>query len=235
MSCQGDVDLKVTVLFSGGKDSCLATWYAIHQGWKITSLLVMIPPSADSYMFHYPAVKWAHLQGEAIGIPATSSAAPSGKSAELEDLQTSLSILKNQGVDGLVSGAVASGYQKRKIDAICETLGIISYAPLWNKDPELLLKETLDLGFETYVAGVSALGFDESWLGRRIDEKTISELKSIHRKTGIHLSGEGGEYETFVTDACFFGKRIELTRTSKRWTGSSGHLIIEDAKLSSKR
>lgn len=163
------------------------------------------------------------------------SAAPSGKGAELENLEASLSALKNEGAQGLVSGAVASGYQKRKIDAICETVGIISYAPLWHKDPELLLKENLDLGFETHIVGVSALGFDESWLGRRIDETSLSELLSIRRKTGIHLGGEGGEYETFVTDACFFRKRIELIKTSKRWTGSSGYLIIDEAKLTSKR
>jgi len=207
----------------------------LHQGWDITRLLVLVPPSADSYMFHYPAVKWAYLEGEAIGIPVITGVAPSGKSAELENLEASLSALKNEGVDGLVSGAVASGYQKMKIDAICETVGIISYAPLWHKDPELLLKENLDLGFETYIVGVSALGFDESWLGRRIDEKSLLELMNIRGKTGIHLGGEGGEYETFVTDACFFKKRIELIRTSKRWTGSSGYLIIEEAKLAGKR
>ena len=207
----------------------------MHQGWDITGLLVLVPPSADSYMFHYPAVRWAHLQGEAVGIPVMTLLASSGKSAELENLEVSLSALKNEGVEGLVSGAVASGYQKRKIDAICETVGIISYAPLWHKDPELLLKENLDLGFETCIVGVSALGFDKSWLGRRIDEKSLSELMSIRGKTGIHLGGEGGEYETFVTDACFFKKRIELIKTSRCWTGSSGYLIIEEAKLAGKR
>lgn len=227
--------LKVTVLFSGGKDSCLATWYALHQGWDVNSLLVMEPPSVDSYMFHYPGVKWTHLQGQALGIPVRSFIASSGKNAELASLQDCLAKLeKTEDLDGLVSGAVASGYQKRRVDMVCDALDMVSYAPLWHKDPELLLKEMLDLGFETYIIGVSALGLDEMWLGRKLDETCISELKNLQQKRGVHLSGEGGEYETFVTDACFFQKRIRFKRTTKRWAGSSGFLMIDEAELTSK-
>ncbi len=228
--------MRVTVLFSGGKDSCLATWYALHQGWDVSSLLVMEPPDVESYMFHFPGVKWTHLQGQALGIPVRSFAAASDKNTELDSLRDSLAeVKKREHLDGVVSGAVASGYQKRKIDMICDELDLVSYAPLWHKDPQLLLREILDLGFETYVIGASALGLDESWIGRKLDEADILELKSLHRKNRIHLSGEGGEYETFVTDACFFRRKITLVETSKQWSGFSGHLIINDARLASKR
>ena len=228
--------MRVTVIFSGGKDSCLATWYALHQGWHVSSLLVMEPPDIESYMFHYPGVKWTHLQGQALSIPVRSFAASSGKNTELDSLRDSLRELKKrEHLDGLVSGAVESGYQKRKIDMICDELDLISHAPLWHKDPELLLREILDLGFETYIIGASALGLDESWIGKKLDEKSILELKNLQRKNRIHLSGEGGEYETFVTNACFFRKRIVFVKTSKHWSGSSGHLIIFEAELASKR
>ena len=186
-------------------------------------------------MFHYPGVKWTHLQGQALGIPVRSYAASSGKNAELESLQDCLAkLMKTEDLDGLVSGAIASGYQKRKVDMVCDALDLISCAPLWHKDPRLLLEETLDLGFETYIIGVSALGLDESWLGRRLDQTCVLELEDLQQKTGVHLSGEGGEYETFITDACFFRKRIRFVRTSKRWSGSSGFLMIDDAELTSK-
>lgn len=227
--------MRVTVLFSGGKDSCLATWYALHQGWNLCNLLVMEPPDVESYMFHYPGVKWTHLQGQALGIPVASFRASSGKNAELGSLRDSLAELKKKDdLDGLVSGAIESGYQKRRIDMICDELDLVSHAPLWHKDPEMLLRETLDLGFATYVIGASALGLDESWIGRRLDEEGILELKNLRQKSRIHLSGEGGEYETFVTDACFFRKRILFVETSKHWSGSSGHLIISEARLAGK-
>ena len=226
--------MKVAVLFSGGKDSCLATWYALHKGWSVDSLLVAYP-SIDSWMFHYPAVEWASLQGEAIGIPVKTFKASSGKESELQSLYESLVEMKKQdGLDGLVSGAIGSGYQKRKVDMICDAVKIPSFSPLWFKEPEFLLEEMLNLGFETYVTGVSALGLDEMWLGRRLDETAISELKRLALQYGIHLSGEGGEYETFVADAGFFRKRISFKRTSKHWNGSSGFLAIHEAELTGK-
>jgi len=227
--------LNITVLFSGGKDSCLATWYALHQGWHITNLLVIEPSSPDSWMFHFPAIRWAHLQGEAIGIPVVVVPSSSEKERELDALKQSLVALKSKHrINGVVSGAIASDYQKKRIDTICEEVGLASLAPLWRKNPELLLNETIDLGFETYFVGVSALGLDERWLGRRLNKDSLSELKELSSKYGIHLSGEGGEYETFVTDAGFFHSRIELKKISKRWDGSSGLLVIHEAELASK-
>lgn len=195
----------------------------------------MEPPDAESYMFHYPTVKWTRLQGEALGLPTRSFSVSEGKHPELSSLKKSLSTLKEQDhIHGLVTGAIESGYQKKKIDMICEEVGIESFSPLWGKDPALLLGETLHLGFETYIVGVSASGLDQTWLGRRLDEKAIRELKDLHRKWQIHIGGEGGEYETFVADADMFKKRIRLVRTSKCWNGSSGYLIIHEAELASK-
>ena len=228
--------MNVAILFSGGKDSCLATWYALHQGWNVKSLLVMEPHDPDSWMFHHPAVRWTHLQGQALGIPVNLISTSSQKDKELDVMQDSLAALKERHrLRGVVSGAVASGYQKRKIDSVCEQIGLASFAPLWSKDPELLLDQMVDLGFEMNFVGASALGLDESWLGRRLDRSSIVKLKELSRKYGIHLSGEGGEYETFVTDAGFFRARIRLTKVSKCWTGSSGFLVIHEAELASKQ
>jgi ABC transporter with metal-binding/Fe-S-binding domain ATP-binding protein len=195
----------------------------------------MEPPDAGSYMFHYPTVKWTHLQGEALGLPTRFFSASEGKRPELASLKQSLSTLKERDhINGLVTGAIESGYQKRKIDMICEEVGVASLSPLWRKDPALLLRETLHLGFETYIVGVSASGLDQTWLGRRLDKQAMEELQDLHSKWRIHIGGEGGEYETFVADADMFRKRIRLVRTSKCWNGSSGYLIIHEAELTSK-
>ncbi|MGC8961334.1 MAG: hypothetical protein ACP5K1_02675, partial [Candidatus Bathyarchaeia archaeon] len=63
------VELRCILLYSGGKDSNLALWYAVHQGWSVNLLVSAIPDSPESYMFHYPNVEWTRLQAEALGYP----------------------------------------------------------------------------------------------------------------------------------------------------------------------
>ena len=48
---------KAAVLFSGGKDSCLALHKAKLAGWEIKFLLNVFPKTKDSFMFHKPDLK----------------------------------------------------------------------------------------------------------------------------------------------------------------------------------
>ncbi len=52
-----------------------------------------------------------------------------------------------------------------------------------------------------------AYGLDESWLGRKIDDKAIDELVEINKKVGINLAFEGGEAETLAVDGPIFKKK----------------------------
>ena len=226
--------MNVAVLFSGGKDSCLATWYALHQGWTVTRLLTAQPRTVDSWMFHYPTTEWVKLQAQAIGIPLHLFQPSEGEQSELRELSQALGELKKDGVEAVVSGAVASDYQRRRIDHICHELHLFSFAPLWQKDPRLLLRELLALKFEIYITGVSTMGLDTSWLGRLLDESAMKELLTLSERYFFHSAGEGGEYETFVTDGPFFHKKICLGKTRKIVRGSTGHLVIEEASLTDK-
>jgi len=48
------------------------------------------------------------------------------------------------------------------------------------------------------------------------------------------LTGEGGEYESFVLDAPHFKKTIEIEESRREWRGDSGRMIIEKASLRDK-
>lgn len=227
--------MKVCVLYSGGKDSTFALWCALHQGWEIKRLLTVQSQSKDSWMFHCPAVRWTHLQAEAMGIPLEVVQTAGKKEEELGDLSEGLWELKRRdGIEGVVSGAVASEYQKTRIDHICEELSLRSFAPLWRKEPRTLLTEEVGAGFDIMITACMALGLDESWLGRRLDEQAVDDLEVLSRKYGIHLAFEGGEAETFVVDGPIFRKRVKPTRSRKIWERDSGYLLIESAELEGK-
>ncbi len=112
--------MKVAVLFSGGKDSTYATWIAQHQGWGVEALVSVLPKGVESLMFHFPNVRWTKLQAEAMGLPHRIIDVGHD---ELLSLQDGLGKLEDQlGIEGVVTGAVASDYQKSRIDQICDTL-----------------------------------------------------------------------------------------------------------------
>jgi ABC transporter with metal-binding/Fe-S-binding domain ATP-binding protein len=186
-------------------------------------------------MFHYPGVEWTHLQAEAVGIPQVTARTSGIKEEELVALkETLLGIVKTRGIECVVTGAIASEYQKYRIEKICDRLALRSFAPLWGREPERILAEQIEMGFEFVLTACMAMGLNSSWLGRTIDTRAMSELKEISRKYGISLVFEGGEAETYVTNAPIFNKRIRIAETRSNWKGDSGYLDIVRADLAAK-
>ena len=184
-------------------------------------------------MFHYPDVKWTRVQAEAIGIPQVTANASGVKEEELGALKGALLELKRtHGIDCVVTGAIASEYQKWRIENICYELALRSVTPLWRKDPEQLLAEQVTMGFEFILTACMAMGLSPDWLGRAIDSRAVDELKGISRRYGISLVFEGGEAETYVLNAPIFKRRIRIAEAHPVWKGDSGYLDIVRASLS---
>lgn len=220
--------MRVAVLVSGGKDSSLSLHRVLKQGYEVKYLVSMIPRREDSWMFHFPNIHLTGLFAEAVGIPLIKAETTGIKETELKDLKTLLATLD---IEGVVSGATSSQYQKKRIDKICQELNLSSIAPLWREDPLQLLKEIIKLRFEVIIVGVYAYGFNKNWLGRKIDSSTINSLLDLNKKFGISLVGEGGEYETLVLDAPYFKRKIQLLQTEKILEDDSGYLLVKEATL----
>jgi ABC transporter with metal-binding/Fe-S-binding domain ATP-binding protein len=229
-------------LFSGGKDSSWALYRALERGLPVERL-VTVHPEGDSYMYHVPATELAALAAESIGIElvdvrpeefGAEAATDSGRQgdAELEPLEAALRDLSEEvgGIAGVTAGAVESEYQTTRIEAMCERLGADLFAPLWHRDPDRLAAAMLDAGFEITVVRVAAAGLDESWLGRRLDADAFADLRRLSEEYAVHLLGEGGEFETLVTDGPHMDRPIELDCTTE-WDGTRGTLGIENARL----
>jgi diphthine-ammonia ligase len=223
--------LRVGVLYSGGKDSTYAAWVASRED-ELSCLITLFPRSEMSYMFHFPNLKWTALQAESIGVPLFTEETEGVKEEELADLERALATAKSRfGLEGIYTGALASVYQKTRVETICDHLSLKCISPLWGADPEAHLRRLVAEGFAVIVVSVSALGLDQTWLGRKLDGPSIDELVALGRKFRFHVGLEGGEGETFVLDAPFFSKRIEILSSEKHWKGDSGYMEIIGAAL----
>lgn len=223
--------MRVAVLVTGGKDSTLALHRVLNGGYEVKCLACMIPLREDSWMFHYPNIRLIDLFAEAVGIPLVKAETLGIKEKEVEDLKRLIAKLD---VEGIVSGAIASNYQKTRIEKICKQLRLKCITPLWHENPLGMLKEILDLDFEVIITGVYAYGFSREWLGRKIDETSVADLMELNRRYSVSLVGEGGEYETLVLDAPFFKRRIRIVEAEKVWKDQSGYFRITKAGFENK-
>ena len=154
------------------------------------------------------------------------------KEKELEDLRQALSkVKKSSGIDGIVSGAVASEYQRTRLDNLCEPLGLRSFAPLWHKNQVDLVKEQIESGFEIIVTACNALGLDEKWLGRRLGGKELDELVKLKERYGLNVAFEGGEAETFVLGGPNFNGRLKVVEATLHWKQQSGYLELNEVRI----
>ncbi|HJW97749.1 MAG TPA: TIGR00289 family protein [Candidatus Bathyarchaeia archaeon] len=223
--------MRVALLATGGKDSVLALYHILQQGYEVAYLATMIPLREDSWMFHYPNIGLIDLFADAVNIPLAKAETSGVKEEEVEDLKK---LIQTLDIKGVVSGAIASNYQKERVDRICRQLNLKSIAPLWHRDQLEILQEILRLRFEVVITGVYAIGFDEGWLGRRIDASVIEDLLRLNKAYGVSIVGEGGEFETLVVDAPFYRKKIRILKAEKVWKGQSGHYLISKAQLENK-
>jgi diphthine-ammonia ligase len=230
-------------LFSGGKDSSWALYQALERGLPVERL-VTVHPEGDSYMYHVPATELAGLAAESIGIELVDvrpddfgaddvpDAGAQGDE-ELQPLEAALRELSEGiegGIAGLTAGAVESEYQTSRIEAMADRLDADLFAPLWQEDPTTLAEAMLAAGFEITIIQVAAAGLDESWLGRTLDADALAELQALNEEYGVHVLGEGGEFETLVTDGPHMERPIELVYDTD-WEGTRGSIVVEDARL----
>jgi diphthine-ammonia ligase len=221
--------MRVVILSSGGKDSSLATWWAMCQGWDIIAIINVQVKSSDSWMFQIPATEISTLQAMASGIPHHIIEVSGEAEVEVEELLNGL-ITVCENVDGLVSGALRSEYQRRRIDLVCEELGIHSFSPLWHQNPAKHMEELISCGMQMTMVSVSCEGLDEKWLGRTIDDVAFKELQQLSMKYRFNVDGEGGEFETIVLAGPHMEGKIEYDST-KHWNGNRGHLSIDSMTL----
>ncbi|MFQ5978800.1 MAG: diphthine--ammonia ligase [Candidatus Heimdallarchaeota archaeon] len=225
--------LRLGVLFSTGKDSSYALYVMRKRNYDVKCLITIQSENPDSYMFHTPAVELAYLQAESLDIPIVMGSTKGHEEEELEDLAATLKKAQEKHqIDGVITGALYSNYQRQRIEKICDSIGMKCYSPLWHIDQEQEMRQLLREGFEVILTSYAAYGLDSSWLGRPLTEKDVDRLVELNTKYGINVAGEGGEFESFVTWMPGFAKRLCFQETTIEKTGEwSGRLRIGTALL----
>ncbi|KAM7376028.1 hypothetical protein PAMP_005778 [Pampus punctatissimus] len=217
--------MKVVALISGGKDSCYNMMQCVAAGHRIVALANLRPAHTDemdSYMYQTVGHQAIELYSEAMDLPLyrriiqgssldTSRDYSETEGDEVEDLYQLLHLVKErEGVEAVSVGAILSDYQRVRVENVCLRLGLQPLAYLWRQDQESLLSEMISSDLHAILIKVAAFGLDpEKHLGKPLADME-PYLKQLSQKYGVHVCGEGGEYETFTLDCPLFKKKIVI-------------------------
>ncbi|KAL6591376.1 hypothetical protein ACP70R_049879 [Stipagrostis hirtigluma subsp. patula] len=214
--------MEVVALVSGGKDSCFAMMRCLDYGHKVVALANLIPlddavDELDSYMYQTVGHQIVVSYAKCMGLPLfrrriRGSTRDQGlkynvtAGDEVEDMFALLSEVKRKipSINAVSSGAIASDYQRLRVESVCSRLGLVSLAYLWKQDQTLLLEEMIRRGIVAITVKVAAMGLKpSSHLGKELAELKC-HLLQLNESYGINVCGEGGEYETLTLDCPLF-------------------------------
>ncbi|KAI5618889.1 diphthine--ammonia ligase isoform X1 [Silurus asotus] len=113
-------------------------------------------------------------------------------------------------VEAVSVGAILSDYQRVRVENVCSRLQLQPLAYLWRREQADLLSEMITSGLQAVLIKVAAYGLNPgTHLGKTLAEME-PYLHQLSKKYGVHICGEGGEYETFTADCPLFKKRIVI-------------------------
>jgi diphthine-ammonia ligase len=223
---------RLAILFSGGKDSIFAMHTMQKQNYPICCLLTMQSQNDASYMFHTPAIEMTTLASQSLQIPQIVQQTKGEKEHELDDLRTLIAKgVEDYQIDGIVTGALYSVYQRERVEKIADELGLKVFSPLWHINQEKELRAILDAGFEVILTGVAAFGLDETWLNRKLTHADVDKLVLLEKKYKLNVAGEGGEFESLVVFGPGFNKRLKIIQSRIESDEGAHRLLIESAEL----
>ncbi len=200
------VDVKIISSWSGGKDSCLACYKAIKQGYDVKLLLNFISRESKRGCFHGLEGKLLKFQAELIGIPLVQKEVSPDMQKYETEFKAAVTELKGREINNMVFGDIYLLEHESWIERVCNDLKINALEPLWNKPPEKIIDEFVDLGFKAIIISCKADIMGKDYLGRIIDKKLAQELKT----KGICPCGENGEFHTLVIDGPIFKQPINI-------------------------
>lgn len=203
--------MKVAVLWSGGKESCLACHKAMTQGYNVACIVTFV----GNRPFICHPLPLMSLQSKAIGIQHFRVKV---KEPYRKEYRKAIShLIKTSGIEGVVTGDISfmNNIHRNWIENVCAGLNIRLIKPLWGLHPYQILDEVLSQGFRAIFTCVRQPWFDDGWLGCELDRDRLKRLKALNDEYGINLCGEKGEYHTMVIDAPIFKEAIQVSKFSK--------------------
>lgn len=217
---------NVIATWSGGKDSCFATYKALQAGYTVSYLANTISKESKRVRFHGLTAELIQKQAEAIGIPILQQET-SPESYE-EEFKVNLRKGLSKETTGIVFGDIHLEDCLVWAKKVAISSGVEAIEPLWHMPQEQILTEFIHAGFEAIIVSTQANILGKDWIGRKIDRSFLEDMK---RFPEIDACGENGEYHSLVINGPLFKKRIDIIKSEAILREGYWFLDIQEYQL----
>ena len=221
------------ISWTGGKDCNLALLSAWRDPKLNVTTLVVFAPTKGGFGFHAHPIRLMEAQAEALGLTLRIMSLPSDKPHKEGYIDAIRQLRDENGITVLGTGDMdlVGAMSTNWIDDCCQAVGgIRAYLPLWKADRITCLNTLVSENFHVIYSCVKQPWFDKSWVGRRMDEEAIQEMKRKSTDSGaiahdnglspegqkLDMGGENGEYHTMCLGGPVYLRIIELEKTEPK-------------------
>lgn len=163
-----------------------------------------------------------------------------GGADEVEDLFLALSdaAAAHPTATGVLCGALASTYQRARVEAVAARARLTPVSFLWGRAPARLVCDMARARLRAVIARVAAYGLTRAHVGVPLPA-LAPRLLADAAAAGLNAAGEGGEYETVTLDCpgVYAAGALELPGARVVGPGRCGvgwHLVMPAARVAPK-
>jgi len=196
------------ILWSGGKESYLSLLKARERGFKVICGLSYVDERSKRLIGCYLKEEVVRRQLEALGIDFFPVYGSKRKGNFREKL---VEVLEDLNVEAGIFGDVSLWEHRLFLEGVCDELGIRTVFPLWGMADEVILEEVLKVSKPLIVCR-RVRKTPTRILGEYLNWEIVEELQ----KRGLSISGENGEYQTFVTEGRGFSLKVKKGKRFRR-------------------
>ena len=203
--------MKFAISYSGGKESALSLYKAIHLGY--TPVLLITTFSTDKGYSYSHGISEAMMNQISDSLDIPSLQVKTTDEAYAQDFEKALMHAKELGAEACVFGDIDIEEHRAWCSERCKNVGLDSLFPLWGEDRKSVVHELIDSGFLANITVVNTKYLSDAFLGQQLTKEVAESIAA----EGADICGENGEYHTFVSDgplfkwpiAFSFGEKVE--------------------------
>lgn len=190
--------------YSGGKDSVLAIYRAMCQGYTPVQLLITYDTDKGRTWFHGIPEDLLQVISDSINIPIR--LIKTNGDDYNQCFENALADAKCLGAEVCVFGDIDIADHKMWCVERCRSAGMEAFLPLWGEARERLVYEFIDSGFSSDITIIDTSRMSSEFLGKRLTRKIVKEICG----QGVDICGENGEYHSFVYNGPIFKQPVRF-------------------------